>query len=213
MKSKINLMTHTQENLQSTTSKRKRVGILGGGFNPIHMGHLIMADQVCHQLALDNFFLMPSYESPHVDKKETIDSNERVQMLKLAVEDNPNLGIELAEINRKGKSYTYDTMKKLVEANPDTDYYFIVGGDMVEYLPKWYKIDELMKMIQFVGVERKESSKETSYPIIWVDLPLIEISSSDIRKKIASNCSAKYFLPENVLNYIHKKGLYQNGVQ
>lgn len=206
-------MTHTQENLQSTTSKRKRVGILGGGFNPIHMGHLIMADQVCHQLALDNFFLMPSYESPHVDKKETIDSNERVQMLKLAVEDNPNLGIELAEINRKGKSYTYDTMKKLVEANPDTDYYFIVGGDMVEYLPKWYKIDELMKMIQFVGVERKESSKETSYPIIWVDLPLIEISSSDIRKKIASNCSAKYFLPENVLNYIHKKGLYQNGVQ
>lgn len=213
MKSKINLMTHTQENLQSTTSKRKRVGILGGGFNPIHMGHLIMADQVCHQLALDNFFLMPSYESPHVDKKETIDSNERVQMLKLAVEDNPNLGIELAEINRKGKSYTYDTMKKLVEANPDTDYYFIVGGDMVEYLPKWYKIDELMKMIQFVGVERKGSSKETSYPIIWVDLPLIEISSSDIRKKIASNCSAKYFLPENVLNYIHKKGLYQNGVQ
>lgn len=213
MKSKINLMTHTQENLQSTTSKRKRVGILGGGFNPIHMGHLIMADQVCHQLALDNFFLMPSYESPHVDKKETIDSNERVQMLKLAVEDNPNLGIELAEINRKGKSYTYDTMKKLVEANPDTDYYFIVGGDMIEYLPKWYKIDELMKMIQFVGVERKESSKETSYPIIWVDLPLIEISSSDIRKKIASNCSAKYFLPENVLNYIHKKGLYQNGVQ
>lgn len=206
-------MTHTQENLQSTTSKRKRVGILGGGFNPIHMGHLIMADQVCHQLALDNFFLMPSYESPHVDKKETIDSNERVQMLKLAVEDNPNLGIELAEINRKGKSYTYDTMKKLVEANPDTDYYFIVGGDMIEYLPKWYKIDELMKMIQFVGVERKESSKETSYPIIWVDLPLIEISSSDIRKKIASNCSAKYFLPENVLNYIHKKGLYQNGVQ
>ncbi|HCM89902.1 MULTISPECIES: nicotinate-nucleotide adenylyltransferase [Vagococcus] len=213
MKSEVNIMMHAQEKVNSIPSKRKRVGILGGGFNPIHMGHLIMADQVCHQLALDSFFLMPSYESPHVDKKETIDSNERVQMLKLATEDNPKLGIELAEINRKGKSYTYDTMKNLIEANPDTDYYFIIGGDMIEYLPKWYKIDELMKMIQFVGVERVGSSKETPYPIIWVDLPLIEISSSDIRKKIASNCSAKYFLPENVLNYIHKKGLYQNGVQ
>lgn len=213
MKQEIKVMTDERKRLSQHPVKKKRVGILGGGFNPVHMGHLIMADQVCHQLDLDEFFLMPSYQSPHVDKKETIDSEERVEMLKLAINDNPKLGLELTEVVRKGKSYTYDTMKSLVEANPDIDYYFVIGGDMVEYLPKWHKIDELMRMIHFVGVERVGSKKETPYPIIWVDMPLIEISSSDIRKKLTTGCSVKYFLPENVLNYIHKKGLYQNGIQ
>lgn len=190
-------------------TNRKRVGILGGGFNPVHMGHLIIADQVSEQLCLDEFYLMPSYESPHVDKKETISSTDRVEMLKLATMNNPKLCLELSEIHRKGKSYTFDTMKQLIELNPDTDYYFVIGGDMVEYLPKWYRIEELTKMVQFVGVHRVGSKPDCRYPIIWVDVPLIDISSSDIRRKLAINCSVKYFLPDNVLEYIHKNNLYQ----
>jgi nicotinate-nucleotide adenylyltransferase len=153
---------------------------------------------------------MPSYQSPHVDKKTTIDSSHRVKMLKLATEDNPKLSLELSEVVRQGKSYTYDTMKTLKEMNPETDYYFVIGGDMVEYLPKWYKINELMEMVQFVGVNRPGSKQESPYPLIWVDIPLMEISSSTIREKIKMNCSVKYFLPDNVLEYIHKKGLYLN---
>ena len=129
---------------------RKQVGILGGNFNPVHNAHLVVADQVRQQLGLDEVLLMPEFEPPHVDKKETIDEQHRLNMLMLAINGIEGLDIETIELERKGISYTYDTMKLLTEANPDTDYYFIIGADMVEYLPKWHRIDELIEMVQFV---------------------------------------------------------------
>lgn len=122
-----------------------------GNFNPVHNAHLIVADQVRQQLGLDQVLLMPEYQPPHVDKKETIPEHHRLKMLELAIEGIDGLVIETIELERKGISYTYDTMKILTEKNPDTDYYFIIGADMVDYLPKWYRIDELVDMVQFVG--------------------------------------------------------------
>ncbi|AOF48709.1 nicotinate-nucleotide adenylyltransferase [Tetragenococcus halophilus] len=193
---------------EQRNSKKKQVGILGGNFNPVHIAHLIMADQVGRSIGLEKVYLMPSNEPPHVDPKETIDVSDRLKMLELAIADNPLLDIEKSEINRQGKSYTYETMKILTEKYPDTDFYFILGGDMVEYLPKWYKVDELMQLVQFVGVKRPNYPTETSYPIIWIDVPDMNISSTDLRKKIAQGCSVNYLLPENVLHYIQEKGLY-----
>ena len=115
---------------------------------------MVVADQVRQQLGLDQVLLMPEYEPPHVDKKETIDEKHRLKMLELAIEGIEGLGIETIELERKGISYTYDTMKLLTEQHPDTDYYFIIGADMVDYLPKWYRIDELVELVQFVGVQR-----------------------------------------------------------
>lgn len=141
---------------------RKQVGLLGGNFNPVHLAHLVMADQVQNQLGLDKVYLMPTYLPPHVDEKKTISSEHRLAMLELAVADNPCLDIEPIELIRKGKSYTYDTMKALKEANPDTDYYFIIGGDMVEYLPKWHRIDDLLHLVQFVGIRRPNYPTEST---------------------------------------------------
>ncbi|WP_086351071.1 nicotinate-nucleotide adenylyltransferase [Candidatus Enterococcus clewellii] len=203
--------TIVKEELQ-LFQKRKQVGLLGGNFNPVHLTHLVIAEQVHQQLGLDKVYLMPSYLPPHVDEKKTIDSEHRLAMLELAVEDNPNLAIEPIELIRKGKSYTYDTMKALIQNNPDTDYYFIIGGDMVEYLPKWYNIDELIHMVSFVGTRRPNYGIETPYPIIWVDTPQMDISSSMIREKIQNNCSIRYLLPDNVINYIYEKGLYIDGI-
>ena len=191
-----------------TTQSRKQVGILGGNFNPVHNQHLLIADQVGTALNLEKVYLMPEYLPPHVDEKDTIEAEHRLNMLKLAIADNPLFDIEQAELQRKGKSYTYDTMKALIAQNPDTDYYFIIGGDMVEYLPKWYKIDELVEMVQFVGVKRPGYTIETPYPIIWLDAPMMDLSSSLIRKKIAQGCSIRYLVPEAVRNYILEKGLY-----
>ena len=191
-----------------TTQSRKQVGILGGNFNPVHNQHLLIADQVGTALNLEKVYLMPEYLPPHVDEKDTIEAEHRLNMLKLAIADNPLFDIEQAELQRKGKSYTYDTMKALIAQNPDTDYYFIIGGDMVEYLPKWYKIDELVEMVQFVGVKRPGYSIDTPYPIIWLDAPMMDLSSSSIRKKIAQGCSIRYLVPETVRNYILEKGLY-----
>lgn len=191
-----------------TTQSRKQVGILGGNFNPVHNQHLLIADQVGTALNLEKVYLMPEYLPPHVDEKDTIEAEHRLNMLKLAIADNPLFDIEQAELQRRGKSYTYDTMKALIAQNPDTDYYFIIGGDMVEYLPKWYKIDELVEMVQFVGVKRPGYTIDTLYPIIWLDAPMMDLSSSLIRKKIAQGCSIRYLVPEAVRNYILEKGLY-----
>lgn len=188
--------------------KRKQVGILGGNFNPVHLAHLVMADQVQQQLGLDKVYLMPTYLPPHADEKKTIASTHRLAMLKLAIADNKNLDVEPIELLRKGKSYTYDTMKALTQNNPDTDYYFIIGGDMVEYLPKWYKIDELLTLTSFVGIRRPNYTAVSPYPIIWVDVPQMDISSTLIREKVKNGCSVRYLLPDSVIHYIQEKELY-----
>lgn len=195
-------------NAQPEFVKRRQVGILGGNFNPVHQTHLILADQVGRLLGLDQVYLMPEFLPPHVDEKQTIASEHRLAMLQLAVADNPLLAIELIELQRKGKSYTYETMKELRELHPDTDFYFIIGGDMVAYLPKWYKVDELMQLVQFVGVRRPGYPEVSDYPLMWVDVPLMDLSSTMIRQKVAQGCSIRYFVPEAVRAYIEEKGLY-----
>ncbi|EOT42879.1 nicotinate-nucleotide adenylyltransferase [Enterococcus columbae] len=192
----------------SLAPKRKQVGILGGNFNPVHQLHLMIADQVGTALNLEKVYLMPEFLPPHVDEKTTIPAHYRLKMLELAIEDNPLLAIETIELKRQGKSYTYDTMKELTESYPDTDFYFIIGGDMVEYLPKWYRIDELLQLVQFVGVKRPDYPVTSDYPIIWLDTPMMDLSSTMIRKKVAQNCSIRYLVPEKVREYIQKEGLY-----
>lgn len=201
---------HTQvlSQTMTETQAKKRVGILGGTFNPPHIAHLVIADQVCQQLGLDKVLFMPAAIPPHVDEKKTIDAKHRLTMVRKAIQDNPTFDMETIEIERGGKSYTYDTMVELIHKNPDTEYYFIIGMDMVNYLPKWYKIDELIQLVQFVGVKRPGYILDSAYPIISVDVPEIEVSSTTLRKKIAAHCSVNYLIPQSVIDYIQQEGLY-----
>ena len=193
------------------TSKREKVGILGGTYNPPHMGHLVMADQVMDQLDLDKILFMPTAQPPHSSvEKKTISSDIRVEMLKLAIQDHPAFDMELYEVKAGGKNYTYDTMKALIDLYPAVDFYFIIGGDMISDLPTWYKIDELVQLVQFVGVKRPGFEKESEYPIIMVDTPTLDISSSFIRRKVATGDSIKYLVPKAVQEFIEKEGLYKN---
>lgn len=196
--------------MKAEESKKRRVGILGGSFNPIHYGHLVMADQVRAELSLDECYLMPSYQPPHVDKKTTSPADVRLEMLNLAIEGNPHLQIETCEIERGGVSYTYDTMAELVAKNPDNEYFFIIGGDMVDYLPKWYRLDDLLELVTIVAVKRPGYGETSQYPVKWVDVPLNSMSSSLIRDYVAAGKSINYFLPQNVLNYIQAEELYRH---
>ncbi|WP_027107674.1 nicotinate-nucleotide adenylyltransferase [Lacticigenium naphthae] len=189
---------------------KKKIGIFGGSFNPPHIGHLIIADQVQNQLGLEKILFIPTANPPHVSKKETISAEHRIEMITLSIEENPNFSVDLSEIVRGGKSYTFDTIVELKERNPETEYYFIIGGDMVADLKNWYKIEELLKIVQFVAVRRPHYAKETEYPVIWVDIPEIEISSTLIRQKIRQNCSVNYLISSTVLEYIQKEGLYKS---
>lgn len=192
------------------SGNREKVGILGGTFNPPHIGHLMIADQVRDQLDLEKIWFLPSANPPHAKGKTTIEAEHRVEMVKRAIKGNDLFEIQLAEIQRGGKSYTVDTIKQLTEDYPEFDFYFIIGGDMVEDLPNWYKIDELMEKIQFVAVNRPGYSIESPYPVIWVDTPEVKISSTTIREKQEQGCSIRYLVPERVKQYIEEKGLYKD---
>ncbi|WP_367329521.1 nicotinate-nucleotide adenylyltransferase [Limosilactobacillus sp.] len=193
-----------------TTSHRFRVGIYGGTFNPIHNAHLLVADQVGNSLSLDRVDFMPDATPPHMDKKTAIAADLRLAMIRLAIHDNPMFGIEESELYRGGVSYTYDTMKQLVEQHPTTDYYFIIGGDMVDYLPKWHRIDDLVRLprFHFVGVRRPGAKNESAYPVIWVDVPPTSFSSTDIRRRIAQGLSIRYMVPDAVAAFIKEHHLY-----
>ena len=168
-----------------------------------------MADQVRDQLDLDKILFLPTAEPPHssVDKK-TIAAEQRVHMLDLATMDNADFEVERIEVETGGKNYTYNTMKTLIDLYPAVDFYFIVGADMIADMPTWYKIDQLVEIVQFVGVNRPGYVSDTDYPIIMVDVPLVDVSSSMLRKKVAMNCSIKYLVPEPVRKYIAQEGLY-----
>ncbi|SET62022.1 nicotinate-nucleotide adenylyltransferase [Oceanobacillus limi] len=186
----------------------KRIGILGGTFDPPHIGHLIIAEEVRMRLELEEIWFIPTYEPPH-KKKATTEADMRVGMLEKAIEDNPFFHMNTIEMEREGKSYTLDTMKLLHDRYPNTEFYFIIGGDMVEYLPKWHKIKELLNYVTFVGLKRPGYSFHTAYPVLEVEVPLINISSSEIRERVMKKEPFRYFVPKSVYTFIKGNRLYE----
>jgi nicotinate-nucleotide adenylyltransferase len=151
---------------------------------------------------------MPNHEPPHKKKPDSVKDEERLQMLELAITGNTKFSIQPIELKRTGPSYTVDTMKILNENYPEYQFYFIIGADMIEYLPKWHDIDILVNLVQFVGVERPSYNHQTDYPVIYIDVPSIDVSSSMIRDRVKSGKSVRYLLPDPVIDYIEEKQLY-----
>lgn len=195
---------------KSTFEARQRIGILGGTFNPPHLGHLLMAEQVGNQLELDEVWFMPTAKPPHAPGKTTIASQHRVKMIQLAIENNPLFKVQPYEIHRGGVNYTIDTMKHFVQTYPESDFYFIIGSDSANDLSTWKDIDELVQLVQFVGVRRPgEFPYQGQYPILWVDSPLIDLSSTEIRLRVYLEQSIRYQVPRKVEEYIQKHKLYE----
>ncbi|MED1607466.1 nicotinate-nucleotide adenylyltransferase [Cytobacillus kochii] len=187
----------------------KRIGILGGTFDPPHLGHLIIANEVLHAKDLDEIWFMPNQEPPHKKKSYFLSNEDRVALLRRAVSDHPQFQIELVELERKGPSYTVDTIKILHEREKDTKFFFIIGADMVEYLHKWRDIDYLLDLVTFVGVKRPDYQLTTKYPVDYVEIPEIGISSTLIRERMQNGKTIKYLVPENVRTYMEENHLYE----
>lgn len=202
------LAPRVKEAPQKVIAEADRIGLIGGAFNPIHLGHLLVAEQVYDKLALDQVAFMPTYQSPHLSGKKTLPAKKRLNMLSLALGDYPHFTIEDLEIERKGISYTFDSMEILTSLYPKRQYYFIIGADMVNDLPNWHRIDELVELVQFVGVKRPGYDIDTPYPVIFIDCPKIEISSTGIRKAVKAGHSIRFQVPEAVRHYIEEGGLY-----
>jgi nicotinate-nucleotide adenylyltransferase len=188
-----------------------KIGIIGGTFDPPHNGHLLIANEVYHALQLDEVWFMPNQIPPHKMGKDVASAHDRTEMLKLAIEKEPHFVLCLIELERQGPSYTYDTIVQLKKKHPDTEFYFIIGSDMVEYLPKWYNITKLLELITFVGVTRPGYTLSTPYDIVKLEIPEFAVSSSLIRDRFKSRKTTHYLLPEKVQDYIERNGLYGTG--
>lgn len=188
----------------------KKIGILGGTFDPPHIGHLMIAEQVRVSCKLDEVWFMPNQTPPHKRYDEVISNEHRVEMVKRSIENNPYFHLSLIECERKDVSYTYDTMKILTSNYPNVAFYFIIGGDMVEYLPKWYRIDDLLNIVTFIGAKRPGYKMNTRYKnrVIEVEVAQVDISSSLIRQYVKEKKSIRYLVTEKVREYIEEMGLY-----
>lgn len=186
----------------------RKIGILGGTFNPPHLGHLLIGSEVKQALKLDEVRLMPTAIPPHKTSVGDATAEQRLQMVELAVRDVEGLTVSSFEVERGGVSYTYDTMKQLTMKEPDAEFFFIIGGDMIDLLPTWYRIDELVNLVNFVGVNRPGYVGQTPYPVILIDIPQIDLSSTLIRDRFMEKNSVQLLVPKSVELFIREEGLY-----
>lgn len=200
-----------------------RIGILGGTFNPIHVGHLIIAEEVYHRHGLTKVQFVPSGQPPHKTADDIIETRHRYEMVALAIKGNDHFEVSDVEISRVGKSYTIDT----IDAHPehyekDTDPHLIIGMDTVNELPTWKDIKRLSTLCRIVVVNRPGNSLDNLdrlIPIlgeekveemrrIQVEIPSIGISSTEIRRRLRNGLHIHYLVPHEVELYIKRHGLY-----
>lgn len=194
----------------------RKIGLLGGTFNPVHIGHLIAAQSALEATRLDEVWLIPTSVPPHKPQPE-VDSPRRLAMLEVAIADHPQLRAEPIELEREGTSYTIDTVIALQERYPADQFHWIIGSDMVHDLPNWRQIDGLLERIYFIGLERPEQQiDEAALPVsirnrlLRAQMPLIGISSTDIRNRLKEGRSVRYLIPAEVEAYIRRSGLYES---
>lgn len=188
-----------------------KIGILGGTFNPIHNGHLILADEVRQKLKLDKIFFIPVNIPAHKEEKDLLPANERLKMVRLALKNNPCFEALDIEIRREGRSYTIDTLRQLHKEYPQADkFLFIVGSDSLNYLNNWKDIAEVMKLAKFVAAARPGYPlKNIPKNILPLAIESIDVSGFRLRQRLKAGESVRYYLPEGVRKYIEKKGLYK----
>lgn len=197
-----------------------RAGIYGGAFNPVHNGHINLANRFIEIAKLDKLFVVPTSVPPHKSGENLVSGDDRLCMLELAFNGNDKIKVSDAEFKREGKSYTYDTVMQFRREYPDADFYLLIGQDQFLTFDKWYKYEELLKQTTLCTAARENNSREALLDFaknflgvsncIIADFEPIVVSSSEIRDKIKNGESAAGLAPQKVLDYIEKKGLYRD---
>lgn len=194
-----------------------KTGIMGGTFNPIHNGHLILAKTAYEELGLDKVLFLPSGTS--YMKKNVLAAQKRIDMVRLAIADYPQFELSLVEVDRQGNSYTSETLDYLTKNNPDTCYFFIMGADSLFQIEQWKKPEQIFSLAKIVCAVRDDYNldeiqqkgkqlQRMGAKIIYLDMPKVEISSTDIRAKVKAQRSIANDVPMEVADYIQRERLY-----
>ena len=193
-----------------------KIGILGGTFNPIHSGHLAMAQYVLENTETDKICFLPNGQPPHKKNDKISDKHHRLKMVELAIENNPDFYVSDYEIMQDKHCYTVDTIKHFNSLGDD-EYYFIIGADSLFQLSYWKNPDELKKICSFIVCDRErqgdtvaevERLKKDGCNIVLCDMPLINITSTDIRAKVKNGADISGLTPDAVIEYIYNNKLY-----
>lgn len=196
-----------------------KVGVLGGSFDPIHYGHLVAAEEVRYQLQLPQILLVPAGQPPHKVSRTISPVEHRMAMAHLAISSNPHFRLSRVDVDRPGPHYSVDTVALLrKELGPDAEIHFIVGLDSLIEMAMWREPARLLRTCRVVGVTRPgyedlsklapEIRQAGAGRIVIVQIPALNISSSDLRRRVREGRPIKYQLPEAVEEYIYKNGLY-----
>lgn len=199
----------------------KKTGIMGGTFNPIHNGHLMLAKEAYRQFTLDEVLFMPC-GVPYMKEGQKVESGHiRAEMTALAIQDIPEFTLSMLEIEQTGNTYTYATLERLKELNPDTEYYFIVGADSLFHMTSWVYPKRIFANCSILAAVRDDKTisdmeeqvrllqKKYHANIQLLQIARIDISSSDIRQKVSRGEPIEQEVPESVRAYIERKGLYR----
>ncbi|MDO5673173.1 MAG: nicotinate-nucleotide adenylyltransferase [Actinomycetaceae bacterium] len=185
---------------------------MGGTFDPIHHGHLVAASEVQHAFSLDEVIFIPTGVQPFKTKKRSTSREHRYLMAVIATASNPRFTVSRLEIDRQGITYTADTLEILAKTHPNADLFFITGSDALASILDWKDADSLFSLAHFVGVTRPGHVLDaTGLPeehVSLVEVPAMAISSTDCRARIAEGKPAWYLVPDGVVQYIGKHGLY-----
>ncbi len=200
-----------------------KVGILGGSFNPVHLGHLRIAEETRGRHGLDKVVFIPAGDPPHKELTELASGSDRLEMVKLAIKDNPRFEASDIEVLRPGKSYTIDTVTRLqLQLGAEVELYFIIGADTIRELPTWRSLAELVELCQFVTVARRgfdsgdfEALRDVvsdlalrNMKAMYLDIAPVDISASEIRQRVRAGLSIDGLVPGAVESYIVEKHLY-----
>ncbi len=205
------------------SEKKKRIGIMGGTFDPIHIGHLILGETAYHQFHLDNVLFMPAGNPPHKqDRENRATDSQRVEMVRLAIASNPHFTLSMEEMHREGYSYTYRTLERLKKRYPDTEYYFILGADSLYTFDEWKEPARILGACTILVGTRNHTSDEKLDRVIEhlekkyhgqiekLESLNIDISSKMIRSWIEKGRSLAYYVPDQVIEYIQKNNIYKD---
>ena len=195
----------------------RRLGVMGGTFDPIHYGHLVTAEEAVVQFQLDTVVFVPTGQPWMKAHREVSPAEERYLMTVVATASNPRFTVSRIEIDRDGPTYTVETLRQLANEQPDAELYFITGADAILEIVQWKDPDEALSLAHFIAatrpghdLSRLEAAAAEHHPRVSVmKIPALAISSSDIRQRVHEGRAIRYLLPEGVKSFIEKAGLYR----